>query len=119
MKNIEQRLKAMETMIAEIHEFIITVRAAAAPDEAEYWRAIDALVQGNGKPLEEFQRRGGIIPRSTPIATGSHAERPDSPSTARNRHRLGEFTANLPPAAPARSCSRIKSNGASSVRPNH
>ena len=62
-RTIEQRMKTMEEMIAEIHACVVMGRTAV-PGEAEYIRAIEAMQAGDMAPLTLYLRRGGIVPKA-------------------------------------------------------
>lgn len=92
MKSIEQRIKTIEEMIAEIHAILVMGKAPAPPGAAEYKRAIEAMAEGNMAPLTLYLRRGGIVPKAETIWPTAAMQRGGS-----NAHR--RRPANLPTAA--------------------
>jgi len=90
-RTIEQRMKVLEEMIAEIHACVV-MGQAAVPGEAEYRRAIDAAVDGNMKPLSLYLSRGGVVPKAETIYPDAAVQRGRSNAPKRR-------SANLPTAA--------------------
>jgi hypothetical protein len=68
-KGIECRLARLEERLAKVEEnqarILQVLRLGPAEDaeESSYNRAIGELAQGNRKPLENFLKRGGKIPK--------------------------------------------------------
>ena len=52
------KIEQLEKRIA----FLESRLSLSSLDEAEYWRAIRALNNGNMEPLNNFLKRGGVIP---------------------------------------------------------
>lgn len=65
--NIERRIQALETMVAEIHAVLVQGKPPAAPGLSDYRRAIEAMLDGNKKPLDDYLRRGGKIPKAETV----------------------------------------------------
>jgi len=62
----EERLKRLETMIKEIHDFLyMGEETGRAPDQEEFRRAIRELGRGNRRPLQLYIQRGGKIPKTS------------------------------------------------------
>ena len=61
MKTLEQRMKALEEMIAEIHAVTVMGQAPTPPGAEEYKRAVEAAVDGDMTPLSRYLKRGGQV----------------------------------------------------------
>ena len=61
MTHIEKELAELKETVRILYAVVIEGKSYT-PGEAEYWRAIDALAEGNTAPLVEFRKRGGVIP---------------------------------------------------------
>ncbi|MDP2815755.1 MAG: hypothetical protein Q8O19_03645 [Rectinemataceae bacterium] len=129
-RTIEQRMKALEEMIAEIHAHIVTGKPTT-PGKAEFDRAMAAAINGNNGPMELYLQRGGQIPEVEgkpykPYQPRKRVERPEGKSTNASGNQQG-VNNRLEPASLLRSpASRIhllpgpimlpaKERGASSV----
>ena len=61
-QSTEERLNRMESMIQEIHAMLV-MGQSVAPGEAEYRIVVQEGLKGNTKPLAEYLKRGGRIPK--------------------------------------------------------
>lgn len=68
-KCLECRLVRLEERLAKVEENqarilqVLSLGPAEDAEESSYNRAIGELAQGNRKPLENFLKRGGKIPK--------------------------------------------------------
>jgi hypothetical protein len=93
MKTIEQRMKAVEEMIAEIHACVVLGKEPAPPDAEKWRRAYDAFLEGDKVPLSLcLKLSGGKVPKAETIYPDAAVQR--SGSNARRRR-----STNLPTAA--------------------
>lgn len=61
MKTLEQRMKALEEMLTEIHAFLFQGKTPDPPGMEEYRLAIEAFASGDRTPLDEYTRKQGKI----------------------------------------------------------
>jgi hypothetical protein len=105
MKTIEQRIKALEEMVTEIHAVTVMGQVPAPPDAEKWRRAYDAFLAGDKAPLSLcLKLSGGIVPKAETIYPDAAVQRGGSHAPYRRRPRAsdgngGRRSANLPTAA--------------------
>jgi len=107
-RTIEQRIKALEEMVAEIRDVALLGKTPPPPGAEEYKRAIEAMADGRGTAmLSLFLKRGGIAPKAETIWPNAAVQRGGSNAPSRYRLRAGDRavgagrrrSANLPTVA--------------------
>lgn len=93
MKSLEQRMKALEEMVTEIHA-VLVLGKTPAPLDAEQWRsAYNAFLEGDKQPLSLcLKRSGGHVPKTETIWPTAAEQRGGSNAPRRR-------SASLPTAA--------------------
>ena len=104
MKTLEQRIKALEEMMAEIHNIPVISQALPPPDAEKYKHAVEAAVDGDWMPLKLYLKRGGQVYKAETIYPDAAVQRGGSNASSRYRPRAGgrdggRRSANLPTAA--------------------
>ncbi len=88
MKTIEQRMKAMEEMIIQIHAVMVLGKKPAPPDVEQWRHAYEAFATGDNGPLSLcIKRNGGIIPEPETIYPDAAVQRGGSNAPSRYRPR--------------------------------
>ena len=87
-KTIEQRIAIIEEMIIEIHSVLVMGKTSPPPGLSEYRRAIEALVDGDKKPLADYMRNGGKILSSETVFPNAAVQRGGSGAQRRRSTNL-------------------------------
>ena len=104
-RTIEQRIRSLEEMVADIHAVLILGKPPAPLDAEQWRRAYNALLKGDVAPLRLcLERSGGIVPKTETIFPEAAAQRGGSNASRRYRPSAsggdaGRRSANLPTAA--------------------
>ena len=75
MGSIEERLRVIEGMVAEIHAALVMGREPPPPGIEEYKRAVEAMVDGDMAPLRIYLQRGGVVPKAGTVFSDAAAQR--------------------------------------------